>query len=79
MLTLERRRERSIYSLSAKGGEVKGYMGLSPQLDTARYRTSAGDRSSGVSGAAGRPVSSGRPLVLLCDGGAGRSEAPDFH
>ena len=40
MLTLERRRERSIYSLSANGGEVKGYMGLSPQLDTARYRTS---------------------------------------
>ena len=26
---------------------MKGYMGLIPQLDTARYRTSAGDRSSG--------------------------------
>ena len=62
--TLERRRERSIYSLSANGGEVKGYMGLSPQLDTARYHTSAGDRSSGGSWAAGRPVGAGHPLVL---------------
>ena len=64
MLTLERRRERSIYSLSANGGEVKGYMGPSPQLDTTRYRTSAGDQSSSVSGAAGRPVAADRPLIL---------------
>ena len=32
MLTLtRRRRRRSIYSLSAKGGKVKGYMGLGPE------------------------------------------------
>ena len=30
MLTLTRRRRRSIYSLSAKGGEMRGYMGLGP-------------------------------------------------
>ena len=76
MLTLTRRRWRSIYSLSAKGGEVKGYMGLGPKLCADRYRTCAGgpvvrwlmrDRSSGVAG---------RPLEALCEG------APDvqkFH
>ena len=46
------------------GGKVKVYMGLSPKLDTARYRTSAGGRSSCGSRASGRPVSAGRPLVL---------------
>ena len=79
MLTLERRRERSTYSLSANGGESRGTWASGPNLDAARYRTSAGGRSSRVSGAAGRPVSFGRPLVLLCDEGVGRPVAPDFH
>ena len=58
MLTLARRWERPIYSLSAKVGEVKGYMGFGPKLCVDRYRTSAGDRSSGGSWGSGHPVSS---------------------
>ena len=79
MLTLARMNGGSIYSLSANGGESRGTWASGPNLDAARYRTTAADRSSVVSGATGRPVSSGRPLVLLCDGGVGRPEAPDFR
>ena len=53
---LTRRRGCPIYSHSANGGEVKGYMGLSPQLDTARDWTSAGHRMSGGSRGTGRPL-----------------------
>ena len=48
MLTLERRWGRSIYSLSANGGEVKGYMGLGPE-HCAQTGT-------------GRPLGTGRPV-----------------
>ena len=76
MLTLERGTRRNIYSLSANGGKSRGTWASGPNLDAARYRTSVSGRSSGVSGAAGRPVSSGRPLVRLYDGGAGRPTPP---
>ena len=79
MLTIERRWERSIYSLSANGGESRGTWASGRNLDAARYRMSAGGRSSGVSGTAGRPVSYERPLVLLCDGGGGRPETSGFR
>ena len=76
MLNLTRRRRRSIYSLSAKGGEVKGYMGFGPKLCADRYRTSAGVRSSGGSWASGRPVVSGLPLIRLGCRGTDRPVGP---
>ena len=48
MLTLARMNGGSIYSLSANGGEVKGYMGLGPE-HCAQTGT-------------GRPLGTGRPV-----------------
>ena len=79
MLTLARMNGGSIYSLSANGGESRGTWASGPNLDAARYRTSAGGRSSGVSGASGRLVSSSHPLVPFCDGGARRPVVPNFR
>ena len=55
MLTLTRRWRRSIYSLSANGGEVKGYMGLRPDLSA---QTRVG-RPTGIR----RPVAREGPVV----------------
>ena len=55
MLTLARMNGGSIYSLSANGGEVKGYMGLGPEHCA---QTGTG-RSLGT----GRPVSQELPSV----------------
>ena len=55
MLTLARMNWGSIYSLSANGGELKGYMGLGPE----HYVQTATRRPLGT----GRPVSQEPPDI----------------
>ena len=55
MLTLARMNGGSIYSLSANGGEMKGYMGLGPK----HYAQTGTGRPLGT----GRPVSQEPPDI----------------